>query len=229
MVLSLSSLDLLAQAGRPGWLVPKKTVAIQIDGLLQEWDAVVGPILKAGAPDVRAESIDQPDDVSVMAKAVWDDDNLYMAIEWKDNTWDIEQVPRQQAVWVTPRQQRRERMLFYDYLKLQINHPNFDYVLWTSPRISNRGPYAWSRLLAGPKRMDRAVASPVISARQQDGTATLEIQFPWRGELMTKPKPGVTLPIELLVADSDLPGKPLELKLERLKSLVWYGVIKLVE
>ncbi len=222
---SLSSLDILGQAV---WQVRKKPAAIQVDGFLQEWDAVAGLTLQAGAPDVRSESVTQADDVSLVAKAAWDQDNLYVALEWKDNTWDVEPVLRQQAVWLTPRQQRRDRMLFYDYLKIQMTDMEFDYLLWLTPRIEGRGPYSWSRLLSGAKRMERATSPPAISARQQDGKATVEILLPWR-ELKAKPKSGKTLPLSLLLADSDLPGKPLELKLSQLKSLVWDGVIKLAE
>ncbi len=222
---SLSSLNVLAQAV---WQVRKKSAAIQVDGFLQEWDAVPGLTLEVGAPNVRSLAVSQPDDVSVVAKAAWDNDNLYMAIEWKDNAWDVEQVLRQQAVWLTPQQQRRERMLFYDYLKIQMTDVEFDYVLWVTPRIDNRGPYSWCRLLSGGKRMEKATSPPAISARQQDGKATLEILFAWR-ELNAKPKAGKTWPLTLLVADSDLPGRPLELKLQQLKSLVWDGAIKLVE
>jgi len=222
---SLSSLKVLGQAV---WEVRKKPTAIQVDGFLQEWDAVTGLTLQAGGPGVRTESVSQADDVSAVLKAAWDKDNLYVALEWKDNTWDVEQVLRQQAVWVTPQQQRRERMLFYDYLKIQVNDPEFDYVLWLTPRIDNRGPYLWSRLLSGAKRMEKATSPPAITARQQDTKATIEILLPWR-ELQVKPKAGKTLPLTLLLADSDLKGKPLELKLSQLKSLVWDGVIKLAE
>ncbi len=221
----LSSLNVLGQAV---WEVRKKQTAIQVDGFLEEWDAIPGLTVQPGAPNVRSESITQADDASLVAKAVWDGDNLYMGLQWTDNTWDVEQVLRQQAVWLTPQQQRRERMLFYDYLKIQMSDPDFDFVLWVSPRINNRGPYSWSRLLMGAKRMETAISPPVISGRQQEGSASLEILFPWR-ELHAKPKAGKTLPLTLLLADSDLPGKPLELKLPQLKSLVWDGVIKLAE
>lgn len=221
----VSSLNVFGQAV---WEVRKKPGAIQVEGLLQEWDAVPGLNLQVGAPGVQAESISQADDVTVVAKAVWDKDSLYMALEWKDNTWDVEQVLRQQAVWVTPQQQRRERMLFFDYLKMHMTDLEFDYILWLTPRIDNRGPFSWCRMLSGGKRMEKAISAPAISARQEDGKATVEILFSWR-ELQTKPKAGKTLPLTLILADSDLPGKPLELKLQQLKSLVWNGMIKLAE
>ncbi|RPI27819.1 MAG: hypothetical protein EHM61_07170 [Acidobacteria bacterium] len=209
------------------WVVPQKRTGIQIDGFVQEWEGIQGLRLEAGSPGVQAEAISQAEDVNVIVKAVWDKENLYLALQWKDNTWDIEQVLRQQAVWLSPQQQRRDRMLFYDFLKIQISDIDFDYVLWLTPRINNRGPYSWGRLLAGGKRMEKATSPPAISSRQADGTATVEILFQW-SELQTKPKEGKALPLTLLLADSDLPGKPLELKLKQLKSLVWTGTIKLM-
>lgn len=229
LILVTVFISCLSVHGQAVWEVQKKPAEIQIERLLQEWDAVPGLALQVGAPGVQAESVNQTDDVAVVAKAVWDKDNLYVALEWKDNTWDVQQVLRQQAVWVTPQQQRRERMLFYDYLKMHLTDPEFDYILWLTPRIDNRGPYSWCRMLSGGKRMEKAISPPAISARQEaDGKATVEILFSW-AELQTKPRAGKTLPLTLVLADSDLPGKPLELKLQQLKSLVWNGVIKLTE
>jgi len=74
---SLSSLKVLGQAV---WEVRKKPTAIQVDGFLQEWDAVTGLTLQAGGPGVRTESVSQADDVSAVLKAAWDKDNLYVAL-----------------------------------------------------------------------------------------------------------------------------------------------------
>ncbi len=212
--------------GQAVWEIPQRRTTIQVDGFLHEWDEIAGMLLQAGAPGIQAASVSEAEDVTVMAKAVWDSENLYLALEWKDDIWDTEQVLRHQAVWVTPDRKRRERMLFYDFLKFQMFDVDFDYLLWVAPRIDNRGPFSWVRLLSGAKRMERATSAPAISCRQENGRATLEILFFWK-QLRTEAKEGKIFPLTLLVADSDLPGKPLELKIRQLKSLLWEGGLKL--
>jgi hypothetical protein len=208
------------------WLVPHRTVPIQVDGLLDEWASVPGILIQAGTAGVQAEGIDSAADVTVRAQAVWDDENLYIALEWKDDTWDIEEVSRQNAVWVTPRQQRRDRTLFYDFVKLNLRGENYDYIIWVSPRIERRGPFLWQRLLEGPRRMETATSPPAINSREGEDSATLEMMFRWR-ELKLKPKKETNLLITVMVTDSDLPGKPLELKLRQLKNLQWEGWMQL--
>jgi hypothetical protein len=212
--------------GDDAWVVPKRTGPIQVDGSLDEWASIPGILLQAGAPGVRAEGIEDAADVSVLARAMWDEENLYIALEWKDDTWDIEEVVRQNAVWVTPRQQRRDRNLFFDYFKLNLRGENYDYLIWVSPRIERRGPFLWYRLLEGPRRMERATSPPAVNSRETDESVAVELMFRWR-DLKLKPKAGSSYLVTTVVTDSDLPGKPLELKLRQLKNLEWEGFLQL--
>jgi len=210
------------------WSLPQTRIRIQVDGLLQEWSEVPGFVLRAGSEGVRAEGITAPEDTSVEIKGLWDKDNLYLALAWTDDTWDVERVLRTDAVWITPSQQRRDRGLFFDYLKLSIPDLDYDYIFWVSPRIQGRGPFFWQRLLDGARRLEAASSDPAVSARDSEGMATLEVMFKWR-ELKVKPKEGKILPLRFLLADSDLPGKPLEVKLSQLKSLEWSGSMRLAK
>lgn len=210
----------------PTWEVAPARGGIQIDGFLDDWNAVPALILRP-AGGVLSNGSFGNNVLQVQVRALWDKQSLYLAIEWRDDTWDVQEVARREAVWITPDNQRRDRMYFYDNFKFSIQEADYDYTLWVSPRVGDRGPFLWQRLLQGLKGMEMATASPMVTGRFQNGTATLEVMFFWK-ELRIKPKGGRQIPLSLMVADSDLPGKMLETKLNQLKSLEWNGKIRLL-
>ncbi len=208
------------------WRISNQERDIQIDGFTDDWQGVPALTLSPGSSNLKMTGEFDNDDVVVRLQSLWNQDNLYIAVHWQDNTWDIQKVTRREAVWVTPDRRRRDRMLFFDYLKFHIRESDYDFTFWLTPRVDDRGPFQWHRLLEGLKGMERASTSPVITGRHREDGATLEILLSWR-ELKIKPKPGKQVPLALTVADSDLVGTPLEYKLERLKSLQWRGYLAL--
>ena len=204
------------------WKISNQERDIQIDGFIDEWQGVPALILSPETSGLRVTGEFEADDVKVALRSLWNQDNLYIAVHWQDNTWDIKRVTRREAVWMTPNRRRRDRMLFFDYLKFHIRESDYDFTFWLTPRVDDRGPFQWHRLLEGLKGMERASTSPVITGRHRDDGATLEILLTWR-ELKIKPKPGTQIPLALILADSDLIGTALEYKLDRLKSLEWRG------
>jgi hypothetical protein len=147
-------------------------------------------------------------------------------MRWTDDTWDIQRVRRRDAVWLTPDRKRRDRTLFFDYLKFHIRRSDYDYTFWMTPRIESRGPYSWHRLLKGYRGMETATSAPIITARQKQKVATLEVLFSWK-EMSIKPKSGMHIPLRLILADSDMPGTSLEMKLPELKAIRWRGSLAL--
>ncbi len=208
------------------WRISNQELDIQIDGFTEEWQGVPALTLSPGSSGLSVTGEFEDDDVVVELRSLWNQDNLYIAVHWQDNTWDIQKVTRREAVWMTPDRRRRDRMLFFDYLKFHIRESDYDFTFWLTPRVDDRGPFQWHRLLEGLKGMERASTSPVITGRYREDRATLEILLSWR-ELKIKPKPGTQVPLTLIVADSDLVGTALEYKLDRLKSLEWRGLLVL--
>ena len=204
------------------WKISNRERDIQIDGFTDEWQGVPVLTLSPESSGLRVTGEFEAEDVKVELRSLWNQDNLYIAVHWQDDTWDIQQVTRREAVWLTPDRRRRDRMLFFDYLKFHIRESDYDFTFWLTPRVDDRGPFQWHRLLEGLKGMERASTSPVITGRHREDGATLEILLSWR-ELKIKPKPGTQVPLALILADSDLVGTALEYKLERLKSLEWRG------
>ena len=208
--------------GQTNWEITQRQRHIQIDGFTKEWEGI--PSLKLFR-EIGSEGFEEGDS-QLSLRGLWDKENLYLALLWTDDVWDIERVRRRDAVWVTPDRRRRDRMLFFDFLKFHIRRSDYDYTFWLTPRVESKGPYRWHRLLEGLKGMETATAPPVITGRQNKNIATMEVLFSWR-EMRIKPKAGKVIPLRLILADSDLPETPLEMKLERLKSIRWRGSIVL--
>jgi hypothetical protein len=213
------------------WQVPYKNANVQIDGFIKEWEGIPKIVLRPGAPGVGVEGEFNQDglDVELTMQAQWDEESLFVAVHWKDDVWDLRKIRRSDAVFVTPDKRRRDRMLFYDYVKLQIKELKYDYLMWFSPRVEDEGPYYWHRRTEGLGAMEGATASPVLTPREQDdGSVTMELQFSWKElRIKTKKKLKTGLPIQLLVSDSDRPGLIEESKLAGLKSLQWNGQMQL--
>lgn len=208
------------------WSIPRRTRELHLDGVLDEWQGIPGITLRPG--QTPSQGTFHPNDVSVELKAVWDDECLYLGLEWQDDVWDIREVRRRDSVFVTPDRQRRDRMLFFDYLRFHLSQLNYDYLLWFSPRANEQGPFFWERLLKGKASMEAASSPPVITPRQEDGKVHMELRFYWK-ELQLKPGrlKKNPMPLSLIVADGDAPDQLLETKLANLKWLEWKGLLQL--
>lgn len=210
------------------WEIPEREIEILLDGFLDEWVDVPSKILVPGDDSLLSGGEFGEGDLQVKVMALWDKEYLYLALDWKDDVWDIRDVPRREAVWIDPEGTRRDRMFFFDNLKFHIRKSDYDYTMWVSPRAHDEGPYFWSRLLEGYGGMERATSAPMITARNHGGRVTIEVELLWK-QLRIKPKKDRGLPLRLVAADADLPDKRLETKLGQLKWVGWKGQLKFVE
>ena len=210
------------------WEIPERTFDVLLDGYLDEWGNVPAKVFLPGGEGLKSAGEFAENDVKVEVKALWDKEYLYLAIDWQDDVWDIQRVTRREAVWIGPENTRRDRMHFFDNFKFHIRKSDYDYTAWISPRANDEGPHFWCRLLEGYGGMERATSAPMITARQQGNRVTMEVVLLWK-QLRIKPKKKKAIPLRLVVADSDLPGKLLEAKVEHLKWVGWMGQFKVVE
>ena len=208
------------------WKVAERDSDIQLDGFLKEWSEIPKMVLNPSTSGVGRIGTFDENSLDVTIQAVWDRENLYVAIHWHDDIWDVARVPRSEAVWLSADSRRRDRMLFYDNIRFQIRQADYDFMFWFSPRIEGKGPFNWHRLLEGLKGMEAAVSSPLLTTRSTGDEATVEIIFPWR-ELRIKPENNRVIPFTLLVADSDHPGLFLQRKEKLLKWLEWRPQLQL--
>lgn len=213
--------------GQSTWNIPNRRQPIQVDGFLGEWDGVPSLAVSPGAPGVSQNGqFSASGDSGAEIRGLWNEQGLYLAIRWTDDVWDTQKVTRQDAVWSSPEGHRRDKMLFFDNLKLELREEEHDFVLWIAPRIAGRGPFSWYRLMKSTRGLEVASATPGLAFREDGSSVTIEIALQWR-ELKMKGKRGESYPLQILLADSDLVGKPLELKARDLRSLLWSGRLTL--
>jgi hypothetical protein len=210
------------------WEIPERKIEVLLDGFLDEWTDVPFMVLEPGGPELKSGGQFGDDDLKVKIMALWDKEYLYLALEWHDDVWDVGKVARREAVWIDPEGTRRDRMHFFDNFKFHIRKSDYDYTMWVSPRAEDEGPHYWSRLLQGYGGMERATGAPMVTARNHGGHVTMEVELLWK-QLRLKPKKKEPIPVRLVIADTDLPGKLLEAKLGHLKWVGWIGQLRFVE
>ena len=215
-------------ANDPVWSIPYRSSPVLVDGFLSDWEGVPSIQLDPAAAGVKVAGLPSGDYATASVKAFWHQTGLYLAVDWKDDIWDIERVTRSEAVFEASDGRRRDRMYLYDNIRFQFRHVKYNYLLWASPRIDGRGPYYWQRLQRGGKFLERATHVPVITPRASDGRATLEIMLTWQ-QIGLKPKDvrKKGLRAILTLADSDFPKMSVEGKLDRVGRLDWTGLIEL--
>ena len=208
------------------WVIPKRVGDVLVDGNLQEWEGVPALDLSPTATGIQKGGTFHDQDLDVRVQAMWDEDDLFVALTWIDDVWDVREVTRRDAVWIDSDKKRRDRMYFFDYLKFHLRDAEYDYTLWVSPRDGDEGPFSWCRLLEGYRGLERATMSPTFSAQQSGDKTTIEFLLSWSDLRLKRDQLG-KVPLTLIVSDSDHPGKLIEAKLEDVKWLAWRGMVQL--
>lgn len=202
---------------------------IRVDGTLSEWEGIPALQLTPKAANIKVNGEFKEEDFDFRIKSMWNEQYLYLAIQWEDDVWDIEDVSRKDATWHdTDSGQRRDRMYFFDNFKFHIRESDYDYTLWISPQDEDNGPHFWARLLMGYRGNERAGAKPMLRASSDGNSSTIEMMIVWK-QLKLNPKNGLVIPLRLTVTDSDLPGRFEESKVSAMKSVEWAGDLTLID
>ena len=221
--------QLVEAAGGP-FQIGYKSREILLDGRLDDWNGVTGIELSPGVAGVKSSGDIGEDDIRVGLRALWDEEGLYLAVEWTDDEWDVTRIRRREAIFVDNDGRRRNRMRLYDNLMVQIKEVNYDYTLWVSPRADGQGPFYWQKLLKGENAFESATHVPVITPREGEPTTSLEIMIRWK-QIRSNPKRFKKrgLPIYISVSDGDSPGVPVEAKIGKAGRLDWQGLAPLLQ
>lgn len=208
--------------------IPYRSEEVLVDGFLTDWKDVPPLHLDPTARGVKVKGVPVGEYASATIKAFWDEYGLYLSVDWRDDIWDVRQIKRSEAMYVASDGRRRNRMFLHDNILFRLRSKNYNYLLWISPRAGDRGPYFWQRLQQGKKFLEQATHVPVVTPRENDGKATLEILLSWN-QLGLNPKKIREKGFWALVtlADSDSPEIPAEAKLDRVGRLDWVGLVQL--
>ncbi len=211
--------------------VPLPSRPVTLDGDLREWgEAAWIPVEPAadgvGLRGVFADGLDHEAVVLVQ----WDARYLYVAAAVHDDTLDAGRVRPAEREWHGPAGERRDRMFYYDHMKLFVREPGADagYNLWLAPPGGGEGgsrPYWWG----GRQRRAPTERPPVEVASQVRGRArSFEMAIPWTW-LDAWPQPGDEFDALFLFVDADQPGRPVGAKIGsgRDRWIWWQGPLVL--
>ena len=196
---------------------------IEIDGYLPEWGGVLPISLQPGGDGIGVRgAFAGTDDHEADAYAVWDAQFLYLAIAVTDDAVDIAKIHPDNQVWSGPNGERKDRMFYYDQLKLFVrdSSSSLGNNLWITPKQPDGAPYAWGHRQRSPadEHFPGDLAGELV-----EGTYTFEVALPWSWLEIT-PRTNTVFNIRILLVDADLPGVPIEEKIaEKTEKWIWWA------
>ena len=200
---------------------------IRIDGILEEWGPPERIPIVPGVENVGLRgSFEGLEDHEVDLYLMWDARFLYAAVVVEDNILDAARVGPKEYVWKGPGGQRKDKMFYYDHLKVFVRGPEapLGYNMWISPAHGEEGPYIWGAQQRGISSEDLPVQ---VGSAQVPGIYTYELAIPWEW-LRVLPQPDMQLDAMFLLPDADLPGVAINKKIgQRDKWIWWKGKIQL--
>ena len=196
---------------------------IEIDGYLPEWGGVLPISLQPGGDGIGVRgAFSGTDDHEADAYAVWDAQFLYLAIAVTDDAVDVAKIHPDNQVWSGPNGERKDRMFYYDQLKLFVrdSSSSLGNNIWITPKQPDGAPYAWGHRQRSPadEQFPGNLAGELV-----DGTYTFEVALPWSWLEIT-PRTNTVFNIRILLVDADLPGVSIEEKIaKKTEKWVWWS------
>ena len=218
LVVSLCLFAVGAVGGEP---IAVATVASkpQLDGVLVEWGAPERIAVVAGGDRVGVRgAFTSDEDHEANVYLMWDADYVYVAVAVVDDIIDVGRIEPGKNEWKGPSGQRKDRMFYYDHLKIFLRGPEqpLGHNLWLSPAEGT--PYFWG----GSQRGKTSERVPVeVGGAMRDHLYTYEVAIPWAW-LNLYPQPDMVLDALFLLPDSDLPGQDIRKKVKQGNKWVWW-------
>ncbi|MEE2726247.1 MAG: hypothetical protein VX792_04175 [Candidatus Latescibacterota bacterium] len=192
-----------------------------IDGVLGEWGAVAAiDISPAGDGVGLRGAFEDENDHWAAVHLSWDADSLYLAVSVLDDVLDRQPIGPGENVWEGPGGQRKDKMFYYDHLKVFLRGPEqpLGFNVWVAPNAEDGAVHAWG----GQQRGTPTQALPLAMASLSEGRAySYEIALPWTW-LRLYPKPDMVLDALFLFPDSDLHGLELRKKIAESNKWIWW-------
>ena len=196
--------------------VPLPARPVALDGDLREWGEAASIVVEPAADGVGLRGVFPGGlDHEAIVLVQWDARYLYVAAAVHDDTLDAAWIAPGEREWHGPAGERRDRMFYYDHMKLFVREPGADagYNLWFAPPVGAgpgpARPYWWG----GRQRRLPVERPPVEAASQVRGRArTFEMAIPWTW-LGAWPQPGDEFDALFLFVDSDQPERPVGAKI----------------
>ena len=211
--------------------VPLPGHPVTIDGDLHEWGKAAWIAVEPAGEGVGLRGVFQDDDDhDVVVLVQWDAEFLYVAAAVTDDILDVGRVAPDQREWKGSGSQRKDRMFYYDHMKVFVREPGVSagYNLWFAPPgPEDEGPYWWG----GRQRQPETVSPPQVqvAALVAGNTRTFEVAIPWTW-MEAYPQSGDVFDAMFLFIDADRPGEEMAIKIARKEDrwIWWQGTLRLM-
>jgi len=200
-----------------------------IDGVLTEWGGARHLAIEPAADGVGLRGAfngeaDHQADIYIE----WDAQYIYIAAVVEDDVLDVKPIPPSEHEWKGAAGQRKDRMFYYDHLKIFLRGPEIPlgYNLWISPGDTQGKAYAWG----GRQRELPSETLPIrIATGHEPGLYTYEVAIPWDW-LEIYPQPDMRLDGLFLFTDADDSALDIGDKIRAEKSnwIWWKGKVHLI-
>ena len=208
--------------------VPLPLHPVTIDGDLHEWGNAAWIGVEPAGDGIGLRGVFQDgDDHDAVVLVQWDAEALYVAAAVTDDTLDAGQVSPDQREWQGSGGQRKDRVFYYDHMKVFLREPGVSagYNLWFAPRTGDGELYWWG----GRQRQPEMVRPPIrVAALSRGEVRTFEMAIPWDW-MEAYPQPGDRFDAMFLFTDSDRPGEDVAIKISREEDrwIWWQGKLEL--
>ena len=203
--------------------------AVVIDGVLEEWGVPKPLHIRAGDGPVGVRGgFNGASDHFAEVYLMWSAESLYVAVVVQDDIQDVARIPPEDVVWKGPNGERRDKMYYFDHLKVFVRAPraNLGYNIWVAPADASTaeletmsGPaYAWGSQQRSPGSLDVPVR---VGSAISPGLYTYELAIPWEW-LQVHPVEGMKFDSMFLLPDSDRPKLSLENKVGQSNKWIWW-------
>lgn len=192
-----------------------------VDGVLGEWGAVHAiDISPAGKGVGLRGAFEDDNDHWASVYLSWDADSLYVAVSVLDDVFDRRPIEPGANVWEGSGGQRKDKMFYYDHLKVFLRGPDqpLGFNLWVAPSAEDGSVHAWGGQQRGTPSKDLPVA---IASLSRGRSYSYEMALPWTW-LRIQPRPDMVLDALFLLPDSDLPDLELRKKIAESNKWIWW-------
>jgi len=193
----------------------------RIDGVLEEWGVAQWMPIAPGGENVGVRgAFAGAQDHQVDVYLMWDADFLYAAVVVVDDVTDVGRVSPAEHVWQGPSGERKDKMFYYDHLKVFLRGPEapLGHNAWFAPTDGEQDPYRWGGRQLSPGSANIRVE---VGSAWREGTYTYELAFPWKW-LEIYPQSGIELDAMFLLPDSDFPGLEIRKKVHKSNKWIWW-------
>ena len=206
IISSLITLNLLALDSHGQEAIGvKKVMDMDLNSKEEVWQSVSSHEFNAsnsGDFEVAGEFVEGDLDISL--KLAWNDEALFVYIDWLDNDRDSKRIPKDSSTFTTASGRRMDKMYLYDNMKIQLRFEGYNYVNWFQPDKKALQWHSLRKRNSDGKSTVLDISEPSFTCIENSGEYSLRVKYQWEDFQLENGVPS-DIQFLLLVNDRDNP------------------------